>query len=101
MCDSAQDTVASPKVPLSGKELRANLQATAEKDTAKHLAEWQAAVANSNQRSMTLAPHASPIREGGDGPRKRSKLARPGSNLRADTAGPLDRAAGHTDSEVV
>ena len=36
--------------PKSGKELRADLQATAEKDLSKLQAEWQAAMAKTNER---------------------------------------------------
>jgi gas vesicle protein len=36
--------------PKSGKELRADLQATAEKDLSKLPAEWQAAMARTNKR---------------------------------------------------
>ena len=43
-------TLALLFAPASGQELRANLQATAEKDTAKLQAEWQAAVAKTNER---------------------------------------------------
>lgn len=50
---------------------------------------------------LALMMQAGLTREGGGGPRKRSKSARPGSNPRAGPVGPSDRAAGHTDSEVV
>ena len=43
-------TLALLFAPASGQELRANLQATAEKDTAKLQAEWQAAMAKTNER---------------------------------------------------
>ena len=36
--------------PKSGKELRADLQATAEKDLSKLQAEWQAAMVKTNER---------------------------------------------------
>lgn len=43
-------TLALLFAPESGQELRANLQATAEKDAAKVQAEWQAAMAKTNER---------------------------------------------------
>ena len=43
-------TLALLFAPASGQELRANLQATAEKDAAKVQAEWQAATAKTNER---------------------------------------------------
>ena len=43
-------TLALLFAPASGRELRANLQATAEKDAAKVQAEWQAATAKTNER---------------------------------------------------
>ncbi|MFN2184860.1 MAG: YtxH domain-containing protein [Anaerolineae bacterium] len=43
-------TLALLFAPESGKDLRANIQATAEKDAAKLQAEWQAAMARTNER---------------------------------------------------
>jgi gas vesicle protein len=43
-------TLALLFAPESGKELRANIQATAEKDAAKLQAEWQAAMAKTNEQ---------------------------------------------------
>jgi len=43
-------TLALLFAPASGQELRANLQATAEKDAAKLQAEWQAAMAKTNEQ---------------------------------------------------
>ncbi len=43
-------TLALLFAPESGQELRANLQATAEKDAAKVQAEWQAAMAKTEER---------------------------------------------------
>ena len=43
-------TLALLFAPASGRELRANFQATAEEDAAKLQAEWQAAMAKTNER---------------------------------------------------
>jgi gas vesicle protein len=43
-------TLALLFAPASGQEMRANLQAAAEKDTARFQAEWQAAMAKTNER---------------------------------------------------
>jgi gas vesicle protein len=43
-------TLALLFAPESGKDLRANIQATAEKDAAKLQAEWQAAMAKTNEQ---------------------------------------------------
>jgi gas vesicle protein len=43
-------TLALLFAPESGKELRANIQSTAEKDAAKLQAEWQAALDKTNEQ---------------------------------------------------
>jgi gas vesicle protein len=51
LCGAAVGVVVGLLVaPKSGKELRADLQATAEKDLSKLQAEWQAAMAKTNER---------------------------------------------------
>ncbi len=63
-------TIALLFAPESGKELRANIQAVAEKDLTKLQADWQAATAQTNERldqmqvDLKQALHRTPDEEG-------------------------------------